>query len=443
MAGTEAARHGGSKIPAIAWREFRTTVLTKAFIIGAVVVPLLMIGVAMLAPVFMRGATSTVRGRVAIVDPSGLVAPLMERMLAADRGEGPPVESAPPDELPGGSAELSLVVEPDPARLPQLREELGRDDLLALLVVPPALVEAPVADQPWPAVELVVPQSAPWRVTARLEQLVRAAVVDARLSNLGINSAEQRKLMQRPFVDSQRQTQSGETKRESVLSRMFVPIGFMVLLWICVFTSGHYLLTTTIEEKSSRVMEVLLSAVSPMQLLTGKLLGQALVSLVMLVTYTGVALSALSVFAMADLVAPIQYLWLAIFFVMAYFMIGTMMVAVGSAVSELREAQSLMTPIMLVLMIPFWLWFPISHAPNGLLATITSFIPPLTPFVMVLRLSSGSEPVAAWQIATSIVVGAVSTLAMLWAASRIFRVGILMQGKPPSPRELLRWVAVR
>lgn len=440
---TDQNLRGGAKIPAIAWREFRTTVLTKAFIIGAVVVPLLMIGIAMLAPYFMKSSSSIIKGRVAIVDVSGTVAPILDRMLAADRGEGPPVESAPSDDMPGGSLALTLVTETDAASIAPLREELGTKDLVALLVIPPALVQAPVADQPWPAVELLVPQSAPWRITARLEQLVRAAVVDARLANLGVDSAQQRKLMQRPIVDSQRQSGAGETKRESVMSRMFVPIGFMVLLWICVFTSGHYLLTTTIEEKSSRVMEVLLSAVSPMQLLTGKLLGQALVSLVMLVTYTGVALSALSVFAMADLIAPIQYLWLVIYFVMAYFMIGTMMVAVGSAVSELREAQSLMTPIMLVMMVPFWLWFPISHAPNGMLATIASFIPPLTPFVMILRLSSGSEPVAAWQIAASIAVGTLSTLGMLWAASRIFRVGVLMQGKPPSPRELLRWVTVR
>ncbi len=440
---TDSSHRSRPRVPTIAWREFRTTVLTKAFIIGALLVPLLAGGVLMVVPRLMKDSSSVVKGTVALVDPSGKVAPILDRMLAADRGEGPATEWMPQNELPGGAMHLTLRTERDPAKAASMRDDLGKDGLIALLTVPPALVEAPVAGTPWPQVELVVTATAPWPVTARLEQLVRSAVVDARLDNLGVDAAAQRRLMARPEVDSQRLSAGGATEKESIVARMFVPIGFMVLLWICVFTSGHYLLTTTIEEKSSRVMEVLLSAVSPMQLLAGKLLGQALVSLVMLVTYSGLAIALLSVMALTNLVSVEQYLWLVVFFVMAYFMIGTLMVAVGSAVTEMREAQSLMTPVMLTLMLPFWLWFPISHAPNGVLATVTSFIPPLIPFVMVLRLSSGSEPVAAWQMAASTAVGVASVFIMLWAASRIFRVGILMQGKPPTPRELLRWITVR
>jgi ABC-2 type transport system permease protein len=143
---------------------------------------------------------------------------------------------------------------------------------------------------------------------------------------------------------------------------------------------------------------------------------------------------------MLDLVPIGHLLLLLTYFVMAYFMIAAMLAAVGGSVSELRDAQSLVGPVMLVLMLPLLLWMPISENPNGLLATVASFLPPLIPFVMILRTTGSAEPIAAWQIALSIVVGAAATVGMVWAAARVFRVGILMQGKPPTPLELLRWI---
>ena len=217
-------------------------------------------------------------------------------------------------------------------------------------------------------------------------------------------------------------------------------MAFMLLLWIATFTSGNYLLTTTIEEKGNKVMEVLLSAVSPMQLLAGKILGQAGVSAVILCMYGSAAIAGLVAFAMMDLV-PISHLLLfGTFFIIAYFMVATIMAAAGSAVTELRDAQSLMGPIMLILIIPLALWPILAEHPNGLLATITSFTPPLLPFVMILRVTASTEPVALWQIVVSIVIGLVSVFAMIWICARIFRIGVLMQGKPPSVMQLIHWI---
>ncbi|MDE1038080.1 MAG: ABC transporter permease, partial [Phycisphaerales bacterium] len=130
----------------------------------------------------------------------------------------------------------------------------------------------------------------------------------------------------------------------------------------------------------------------------------------------------------------------AIYFVIAYFMIATIMAAVGSAVNELRDAQSLMGPIMLVMVIPMIIWPVLSEHPNGMLATITSFTPPLLPFVMILRVTASTEPIAIWQIVLSIGVGIVSVVAMIWMCARIFRIGVLMQGKPPSILQLAKWI---
>jgi ABC-2 type transport system permease protein len=127
---------------------------------------------------------------------------------------------------------------------------------------------------------------------------------------------------------------------------------------------------------------------------------------------------------------------------MAYFMVASMMAAVGSAVSDLREANSLLTPVMMILMIPLFLWMPISQAPNGMLAQAFSFLPPAIPFVMILRVGSdeGVAPHLWWQIPGTIVWGYLCMGGMVWMAGKIFRVGVLMTGKPPSPLELFRWI---
>jgi ABC-2 type transport system permease protein len=187
-------------------------------------------------------------------------------------------------------------------------------------------------------------------------------------------------------------------------------------------------------------MEVILSAVSPMQLLTGKILGYAMVSALIVGVYGSVGLAGLAAAAMADLVSPWSLALLAVYFVMAYAFVATMMAGAGSAVNDLQEAQSLLTPIMLVLTLPLLLFMPVTDHPNGWIATTMSFVPPAIPFIMALRLAASGDPVPAWQVVATIVWGFAWVGVFLWAGAKVFRVGILMQGKPPTPRELWRWI---
>jgi ABC-2 type transport system permease protein len=160
----------------------------------------------------------------------------------------------------------------------------------------------------------------------------------------------------------------------------------------------------------------------------------------MLGMYGALGIAGLVSAAMGDLVSPGLLLMMLVYFVMAYVFVSTMMASVGSAVNDLREAQSLITPAMLVLTLPMMLWLPISEQPNGWIATIFSFIPPVIPFVMVLRITASSEPIATWQVVLSLVWGFAWVGVFIWAGAKIFRVGVLMQGKPPTPRELLKWI---
>jgi ABC-2 type transport system permease protein len=291
--------------------------------------------------------------------------------------------------------------------------------------------------------ELYIPSSLSPKHVRQITRALRKAVEDERIAKSGVDRATIARLSGAPEPTTRRISPEGAEAEENTELRFIVPAAFMFLLWISVFTSANYLLTTTIEEKSSKVMEVLLAAASPMQLLAGKIAGYSLVSGVMLVMYGGLGLAALSAAAMMDLVPLMHLAYLVVFFVMAYVMVASMMAAVGSAVSDLREAQSLVGPVMMLLTVPIMLWMPIIQNPNGMLATVAGFVPPATPFVMILRLTASTEPIPLWQTLLSIAWGFVCAFGMLWLAARIFRVGVLMQGKPPTPRELLRWAFVR
>ena len=232
-------------------------------------------------------------------------------------------------------------------------------------------------------------------------------------------------------------TKEGERETLGVLN-MVMPLAFIGLVLMSVMVSGQYLLTTTIEEKQSRVVEMLLSAVSPMELMTGKILGQFCVGLVVLVLYSGIGLVALVSFAVSGVLDTSLVLYLFVSYVIAYFVIASLMAAVGAAVNELREAQTLMTPLMVIVMVAWLLWLPISRNPDSMLALVTSFLPPVNTFAMLLRITSSSPP-PTWQILLSLAIGVASVFAALWFAGKVFRIGLLMHGKPPNLRTLVQW----
>ncbi|MDY7108390.1 MAG: ABC transporter permease [Planctomycetota bacterium] len=457
-----------SKVLAVAWREFKATALTRAFIIAAFVVPVLAIGMGVLGPALFSEKPAPLSGTLVVIDPVGAVAEAAKTQFESDAPPPAPEASDPTNAgveppLPGpgepppvGDVRIGIrhITEPaDDAALDALKDRVREGALVAVAQVTlaeeaPSETEpadaAPPADVGTFTVRLYLPADMNFKHTLMLEERLDAALSAAHLRRAGLDVQWVRELDRRGEVQTiSLGEEAGEDVPSSKLTtvlKLMVPMAFMLLLWISTFVSANYLLTSTIEEKSNKVVEVLLSAVSPMQLMTGKIVGQALVGSVLLIMYAGLAATILAAVAVAGgIIGPVKLLLLGLYFVMAYFMIAAIMAGIGSAVNEMREAQSLLGPAMMVLMIPLFLWLPISDSPNGALATITGFIPPLTPFVMILRVN-GSEPVAAWQVIATLVIGYAAAVAMIWMAAKIFRVGVLMYGKPPTPIELIRWI---
>lgn len=452
----------------VAIREFLATVMTRAFLLAAILPPALVTAALTLAPLLMNQASPRVNGTIAVLDQSGAVAPLLKDTFESGRMQsrrearmrqkmeevGSKIPGADPKKLAAQAnamearTNLTLSVLPAGADIgaekSRIAKSNGKDTTagpanptLALIVIPTDAV-APGEGKEFQTYSLYVAPRLDVEVQGDIRDQVSKAVVDARLAAGSYDVKRIRRMMELPKVDATIVTEGGERKSNEIAA-FLVPGAFLMLLWASVFTAGQYLLTSTIEEKSNRVMEVLLSAVSPMQLMVGKIVGQMAVGAVMLCTYSGVGMAALAYASMKDLIDPMNLVYLGIYFIIAFFLIASLMAAIGSAVSDVREAQSLLMPVMLVLLIPMILWMPILRNPNSAFAQIVSFVPPVSPFVMVLRLA-GSEPVPFWQIPATIIAGIVYAIVGAWAAAKIFRIGVLMYGKPPNFATLIKWV---
>lgn len=433
----------------VAWREFRHTAMTKAFLFGAIIMPILMMGLFIVViPLMMESNNTPLQGKIAVIGSSDVIQELQEQLTIGDTQiqniadqlpdmiTNDPIANAVLNNASGKTTDVEII----PAKektVEELKELVQEGELAGFIVIPESLLVSTDSED---RLEVFIPSSFSPNHTDILGSASSRAVVDVRLERVGHIPKEIRALTRRPRSFATRISDDGVEAEDNEVARKIIPMAFMMLLWIATFTSGNYLLTTTIEEKANKVMEVLLSAISPMQLLAGKILGQAGVSAVILCMYGSAAIAGLIAFAMMDLVPMLHLALFGVYFIIAYFMIATIMAAVGSAVTELRDAQSLMGPIMLILIIPMALWPVLAEHPNGMIATITSFTPPLLPFVMILRVTASTEPVALWQIVLSIVVGFASVIAMVWMCARIFRIGVLMQGKPPNVLQLVRWI---
>lgn len=464
-----------SRIATVAWREFKQTVFRPVFIIAVLGIPILMVAVMAIAVVMIvKNKQPALVGTIAIVDPTGEVAEAATIEFSKDKldedlaeqteeairqaqeqmeggGSGSPMGmGSPPPTLARGVVNITVEAHSAGEGITEqsLMDRVRDGKLIAAAIVPTEVIDLPGGGEGTNArFTLHVGENLDSDHLSLIERRIGQAVVRVRAAKANLDPDEAMAMLRRPESSASRISDKGEIIDAGEGARVLkelLPVVFMLLLWISVFTSGQHLLMSTIEEKSNRVMEVLLSAVSPFQLMTGKILGHCgvgllIASLYLCVVVAGFAVGARFDSAFRNAIEVMDIVSFGAFFFMAYFMIASLMAAVGSAVSDLREANTLVTPVMLVLMVPWLLWQPISQAPNGNLATAFSFIPPASPFAMIIRISA-EEPIPMWQLPATIIWGYICVLAMVWMAAKIFRIGVLMYGKPPSLFELAKWL---
>ncbi len=229
-----------------------------------------------------------------------------------------------------------------------------------------------------------------------------------------------------------------------------VPLGLALLLWMSIFTVANLLLLGVIEERSNKLIEVLLSSVSAEEFMAGKLLGIAGIGLTILFAWIVVGLLILAngsgqtaqlAYDAINLILSGPYIpAFAFYFVVGYLTIASVFLGLGSVCNSQQEAQSLLTPLVFLLMLPFFLIMPMLEDPNGPIASTVGWIPLYTPFVMMVRLSTNPSWV---EVVMSGAMTLAFSLLVVWAMARLFRNAVLRTGQPPRLVEVWRMIARR
>jgi len=465
------------KMLCIAAREFSSTVMTRAFVIGWLITPVMMAVVLFAIPRLIGQSAYRTRGEIAVIDPTHTIGPALEqivepknlearrlhnmraaldganRALASGAGRPPAGNMAAAFAAAAGltlTPQLHVVEEPadaDPAKAQSWLLEPappGARHLALAVIHPQAAVPADsqsAASDPSPhaaAYDLYVAPNLDDRAEGAVRGMLRDAIVSVRARAYGLDLERLDDLTRIVPGKTMTLTRNGRENSTVPAFDRLVPFALIFFLIVGVLGGGQFLLTTMVEEKSSRIIEVLLSAVSPLELLAGKIAGQLAAGMVGMTLYLLMALAGLTAFALFGLVDPALLLYLFLFFVISFLVVGSVMVAVGASVNELRDAQSLLTPFMLLLAAMWIVVMPISLSPNSPLAVTLSFTPVLSTFAMIVRMASTAPP-PLWQVWLSIAVGIGSAAAAVWFAAKIFRIALLLQGRPPTLKTLLRW----
>jgi ABC-2 type transport system permease protein len=226
---------------------------------------------------------------------------------------------------------------------------------------------------------------------------------------------------------------------QSRFAPVVVPIALMLLMFMVIMMTATPLMQGVVEEKMQRIAEVLLGSVRPFELMLGKLLGMTGVSLTITAVYLGGAYWAAVRYDFAEYVGGGLLAWFVIFQALAALMYGSLFIAIGAACTDMRETQNLLWPVMLLACLPLFLLGSVLQEPNSGVATGLSFFPFATPTLLIAR-QAVPPGVPGWQPPLGAALVLATTLACVWAAGRIFRVGLLMQGKGARPGELVKWV---
>jgi ABC-2 type transport system permease protein len=222
------------------------------------------------------------------------------------------------------------------------------------------------------------------------------------------------------------------------LANFLVPFAMMFLMFMVIMATTTPLLNSTLEEKSQRIAEVLLASIPPFELMVGKLIGIVGVSLTMATVYLVGAYAALNRAGYAQFFPWQSVWWFVGFLSLAVLMYGSIFIAIGAAVSDMKEAQSMMTPVMLLVVSPMFVLQNVIREPGSTLSLVMSLFPPATPMLMIIR-QTVPPGIPVWQPLLGAALVLLASLVCVFAAGRIFRVGILMQGKGAKISEMFRW----
>lgn len=282
----------------------------------------------------------------------------------------------------------------------------------------------------------------------RLSESLNRVVVGLRLKKEGLDPQRVSDYMKHVGLKTIKVTPQGE--KEDVGGTFAMAYVLVLLIYMTLIFYGSIILRGVIEEKSNRVVEIVLSSLKPFELMMGKILGIGAVGLTQYAVWAliGLVMSQYGMSMVTSLVPaasgikfaipPYIFFYFVVFFILGYFLYGTLYAAVASTVNNEKEAQQMLMPITMFLVLPILLMTMVIKDPSGSTSVILSLIPFFAPIIMFMRICVLMPP--AWQVALSIGLLGLTVVAMVWLAAKIYRIGILMYGKKPSLPEIVKWI---
>ncbi len=410
-------------------REFVSKVLTKTFLISTLLGPFLLVGI-YLVPF--------------LVDWSGGEDPLYIHMVDESGLFGNQLTSLFPDTLSSGRPRF-VVTAISPETYSHDKTELENSvltgDIDAIVVIPANVLQQD---------SVVYRVKKAWKTKSLqlLHQRLSRAINKIRLQQAGLDPVQVEQLTRDVTIITE-PIGTGEKSTDQGDITILVAITFVMMLYITIILYGTMVMRGVLEEKTSRILEILLSSSNPFQLMMGKLIGVGSAGLTQYLIWALISLGAF-ITANATLptlsgyinFSPLVLIYFVVFFLLGYFEFSTLFAAVGAITSSQEDAQAASTPVIVLLILPFIISISLGlQAPDATTAQVLSLLPFFSPITMFMRTIIGDPP--AWQIIAAIGINILTIILFTYLVAKIYRVGILMYGKRPTLPEIIRWIRYR
>lgn len=423
-----------SKIGLIVKREYLERVRKKSFIITTLLMPIFMVAL-MALPALMMMMDSGSKKNIAVVDKSGIMIPMLE----------------------SGENIVFTIFASD-----SLEAARNDENMDAILFIPDTILNAGAN------VQLFTNGASSLSIEQEIKGQLNRGIEKLRIAKYDIPELD--KIMESVAADVNvvnYRNDKEDAEESSTMLSYGLGVGLTFLLYMCLLLYGQMVMTSIIEEKNNRVLEIVVSSVKPTQLMMGKIVGICLVVVTQIVIW-GVLVSLMSAFmlpmlmdgvatdtgaagadsgllAVVGTLGNVSYIMelfglLLLFLVGGFLLYAAVYAAIGSAVDNIQDASQLQTIVVIPIVVGIAMGMAAATDPNSSIALWGSFIPFTSPMVMMARIPFG---IPGWQIALSVVVLYLSFFATVWLAAKIYRVGIFMYGKKPGVKELLRWARIK
>ena len=449
------------KFLAVVKHEYRKVVLKWSFLIGTLLMPFLAACFAIVpAIIFSLKGEPT---RIVVIDPTGKIEPRLKENLSAEKIAAKARKAAEEDlkdftptqeeELRRGSEQFSSGFEfiEYPESRPQsaadfekvrkdLADKIVHDEIDAYLIVPLDISAANAV------FEFRSSKAGDFAVSQMMESALNDAVRSQRLADANISEAELEILGKPVNLDEKGIDEFGEERDGGGAFVASFIIGLMIYLTLTIY--GQAIMGAVVEEKETRIAEILFSSATPFQLMLGKLVGVGLAGLTQLSIWIASAAVVITFLAMqTDLsaavgsiptITPLMIAYFLIFFLLGFFIYASIFALIGSMVTTVQEGGQFAFPPVMIMLIAFYFSIAVVRDPSSTLSFWVSIAPFFAPITMPVRILSETPPF--WQIALSFLINAATIAGLIWLAARVYRVGMLMYGKRATIPEVWKWI---